>query len=399
MRLSSLVYRSAPLLASLFLLACGGGAASDAPSGAGAAGPAGGGRGGPGARGTQVTPVEITLVGRADLANTSLVTGQLEPLRTVSVNAQLAGALLNVPVEEGARVSAGQMLAEIDARELAAQVRAAEAQLTFARSTAERSAELFKQQIITAAENERDQAALASADASLAQLKTRLGFAKIVAPINGVVTARFVQGGDIVSPNTRLFTVSDVSTLVVRMPVSELEVAQLRTGQAVALKVDALGGQSVAGRVRRIFPAADSVSRLVPVEIAVTGNATQQLRPGYTVRATLRLDTRPDALVLPTRAIIGAAGARSVFIVKGGLAERRAVRVGADIDGMVEVFSGLVFGDSVIVAGNSLVREGGQVRVVDPLAPEVRAGANAAPGAQAVGVADSTTMTTARTTP
>lgn len=402
MRSSLSVYRSVLLLGSISLLACGGDSAP-AATGGGTGGPAGaggrGGPGGPGGRGPQITPVEITLVEMADLANTSLVTGQLEPLRTVSVNAQLGGALLRVPVEEGARVAAGQVLAEIDARELAAQVKAAEAQLTFARSTAERSTQLFSQQIITAAENERDQAALASADASLTQLRTRLGFAAITSPISGVVTARFVQGGDIVSPNTRLFTVSDVSTLVVRMPVSELEVAQLRTGQEVALKVDALGGQSVAGRVRRIFPAADSVSRLVPVEIAVTGTATSQLRPGYTVRATLRLDTRPDALVLPTRAVIGAAGARSVFIVKGGLAERRAVRVGADIDGMVEVFSGLALGDTVIVAGNSLVREGGQVRVVDPLAPEIRTGGAGAPATPAVGGADSTSITTARTTP
>lgn len=114
------------------------------------------------------------------------------------------------------------------------------------------------------------------------------------------------------------------------------------------------------------------------------------------MRATLRLDTRPDALVLPTRAIIGAAGARSVFVVKNGLAERRAVRVGADIDGRVEVFSGLVLGDTVIVAGNSLVREGGPVRVVDPLAPELTAGATSTP---AVGGADSTTMTTVRSAP
>jgi membrane fusion protein, multidrug efflux system len=188
-----------------------------------------------------------------------------------------------------------------------------------------------------------------------------------------------------------------VSTLVVRMPVSELEVAQLRTGQDVALKVDALGGATVSGRVRRIFPSADSLSRLVPVEVAVTGSATSQLRPGYTVRATLKLDSRPDALVLPTRAVIGASGARSVFIVKGGLAERRAVRVGADIDGKVEVFSGLALGDTVIVAGNSLVREGGQVRIVDPLAPETRAGVAGAPAA--VGNTDSTSLSSARTTP
>lgn len=277
MRLSLSVYRSALILASLSLLACGGGSAPET-AGGGTGRP--GGPGDAGGRGPQVTPVEIILVERAELANTSLVTGQLEPLRTVSVNAQLAGALVAVRVEEGARVSAGQTLAEIDARELAAQLQAAEAQHTFARATAERSAQLFRQQIITAAEHERDQAALASAEATRAQLRTRLGFAVIAAPITGVVTARFVQSGDIVSPNTRLFTVSDVSTLVVRMPVSELEVSQLRTGQEVALNVDALGGQTVAGRVRRIFPAADSVSRLVPVEIAVTGNATQQLRPG-----------------------------------------------------------------------------------------------------------------------
>ncbi len=330
------------------------------------------------------------------MSNTSLVTGQLEPLVTVAVNAQLGGALLDVKVEEGTRVGAGQVLAEVDARELEAQVRAAEAQAEFARSTAARSAQLFQQQIITAIENERDQAALASADASLAQLRTRLGFAVVKSPIDGVITGRFVRGGDIVSPNTRLFTVADLSTLVVRMPVSELEVAQLRTGQSVALKVDALGGTEYPGRVRRIFPAADSVSRLVPVEIAVTGPSTAQLRPGYTVRATIRLDTREGALVVPTRAVLGASGARSVFIVKDGLAERRAVRVGDDVDGKVEVFSGLAFGDTIIVAGNSLVREGGAVRIVDPLAPESRTGTTPMTPAAAT---DSTSLTTARTTP
>ncbi len=348
-------------LALLTLAACG-----NEPSQAATAAP---GNRGPGGR-PVVTPVEVALVERMSMANTSLVTGLLEPIRTVAVNAQLSGALLDVPVEEGSRVAAGQVLATIDARELEAQVRAAEATFTFAKATAERSAELFRQQIVTAAENERDQSALASAEATLAQLRTRLGFAVIKSPIDGVVTMRSVQAGDIVSPNSRLFTVSDLTTLVVRLPVSELEVAQLRTGADVSLAVDALGGAAFPGRIRRIFPSADSVSRLVPVEVAVTGSATSQLRPGYTVRATLRLGARADALVLPTRAVLGAAGARSVFLIREGLAERRAVRVGPDIDGRVEVFSGLVHGDTVIVAGNSLVREGGQVRIVDPLAPD-----------------------------
>lgn len=354
-----------------------GAAANGAPAG-GAQGAGGGGSsrgGGPGGfggggRAPAVTPVEIVLVEQASMANTSLVTGRLEPLRTVTVNAQAAGALVTVRVEEGSRVRAGDTLATIDGRELAAQLQAADAQRTFARATAQRSATLHAQGIITTAELERDEASLAAAEASVVQLRTRLGFTAITAPIGGVVTARFVQGGDIVNNNTRLFTLADVSTLVVRFPVSELEVTQLRSGQALGVRVDALGGQTVAGRVRRIFPAADSVSRLVPVEVSVSGASAAALKPGYTVRATLRLDTRNDALVIPTRAVLGAAGARSVFIVQNGNAERRPVRVGSDVDGRVEVFSGLALGDTVIVAGNSLVREGGPVRIVDPLAPD-----------------------------
>jgi membrane fusion protein (multidrug efflux system) len=408
--LSSAPSRLVSGLLVLSLAACGGGGEAPAPANGGG-GPGGGpGRGGPGGgRGgaPQVTPVEVAVVGRASMSNTSLVTGQLEPLRLVTVNAQLGGALLDLTVEEGSRVQAGQVIAEVDARELEAQVRAAEAQAEFARATANRSTRLHEQRIITTVEFERDRAALAAADATLAQLRTRLGFAQVKAPISGVVTARFVQGGDIVSPNTRLFTIGDLSTLVVRMPVSELEVAQLRTGQEVALRVDALGGASFPGRVRRIFPAADSVSRLVPVEIAVTGSNAAQLRPGYTVRATIRLDTRENALVVPTRAVLGATGARSVFIVKGGLAERRAVRVGADVDGRVEVYSGLALGDTIIVAGNSIVREGGPVRIVDPLAPETGPGARPAGAAAAMapsagragGATDSAAVTTARSTP
>jgi membrane fusion protein (multidrug efflux system) len=363
-------------LARLLLAAC----AKDGEQAPGS--PAGGGGGRGGGAAAQITPVEIALVERSAMVNTSLVTGLLEPIRTVSVNAQLGGALLAVRAEEGTRVSEGQVLAEIDARELQAQTRAAEAALVFAQATAKRSAELFDQQIVTAAENERDQSALAAAEATLTQLRTRLGFAVIKSPISGVVTARFAQSGDIVSPNTRIFTVSDLTTLVVRLPVSELEVSQLRTGAEVPLAVDALGGAAFPGRIRRIFPAADSVSRLVPVEVAITGSATAQLRPGYTVRAVLQLGERGDALVVPTRAVLGATGARSVFVIRDGLAERRPVRVGADIDGRLEVFSGLAVGDTVIVAGNSIVREGGRVRIVDPLSPDAP---SRAPATDAVG--------------
>ena len=331
---------------------------------AGRAGGRAAGRGGPSDR---PTPVEIQMVKRGSVSRTSVIAGMLEPIRTVGVNAQLSGILLSLKAEEGHRVRQGDVLAEIDARELEAQARAAEAALKFAQSTVERSEQLFKQQIITVAELERDRASFEAAKASNEQLKTRLGYAKVVAPITGIITQKRIEAGDIVSSSTRLFTIADVSTLVTRIQVSELEVSTLRSGDIVPLSVDALGGEKVDGHIRRVFPSADSATRLVPVEVALSGRQLDRLRPGYTVRATLSLDRRDDALLVPSRAVSGPAGARAVYIVKGGQIERKAVRVGSDMAGLTEVLEGVNEGDSVIVSGTSTLREGAKARVVEPL--------------------------------
>jgi membrane fusion protein (multidrug efflux system) len=300
------------------------------------------------------------------------VSGILEPLRTIGVNAQMSGALLSVNAEEGNYVREGQTLAKIDARELEAQVRSATAALELAESSAKRSDELWRQRIVTALEYERDRAALASAQATLEQLKTRLGYATISSPINGVVTEKRLEAGDIVSPQTRLFSIADNSMLVSRVMVSELDVPLLQQGAVVDVTVDALGGARVAGRIRRVFPSADSVTRLVPVEVALSGRALNQLRPGYTIRSTFRLGSRNDALLIPTRAVMGPAGARTVVVVRQGKSERRIVRVGPDIDGTTEVLEGLAAGDTVIVAGQALLRDGSAVRIVPPLSPDGR---------------------------
>src|SRR5688572_10962558 len=359
-------YNSTIVLPLAALLAACGGESSGSPAN-------GGGRGGRGGFGgndsSRTTPVEVVTVSRGTLARTATVAGMLEPIRAVGVNSQLSGALRSVRVQEGDRVRQGQLLAEVDVGELAAQVRSAEATLEFAESTAKRSDELWRQRIITAAEFERDRAALASARASLEQLRTRLGYGSVRSPLTGVVTEKLVEAGDIVSPQSRLFTVADVSTLVSRAMVSELDVATLRAGTEVDVTVDALGGQRVPGRIRRIFPAADSATRLVPVEVAITGSALERLKPGYTVRTIFRLGTRDDVPLVPTRAVTGPAGAHAVFVVQLGKAERRPVRVGPDVDGRMEVLQGVAVGDTVVVAGNALLRDGASVRIVQPLAP------------------------------
>lgn len=372
------VISSGGLLLAALLLSAGLGAcvqnADGEPSRVGGAarggGPGGGNAGGsPGGRGgaDRPTPVEVETVRRGAVARTSMISGMLQPIRVVGVNAQLGGILLTLTAEEGHHVTKGEVLAEIDARELEAQLRSADAALAFAKSTFERSEGLAQKQIVTAAELDRDRAAYESASATSDQLRTRLGFARVVAPASGIITEKRVEAGDVITAQTRLFTIADISTLVTLVPVSELEVATLKVGDRVPVTIDALGGERLEGRIRRIFPAADSSTRLVPVEVALAGDPRGRLRPGYSVRATFSLDRRENALLVPSRAVTGPAGARAVYVVKDGVITRRPVQVAADIGGSTEVLDGLVEGDSVIVSGTTQLREGAKARVVPPL--------------------------------
>lgn len=371
-----LARRLPALLLALAALAC------DSSSGAtpAAKGGPGGGPGGPGRNRDAPVPVEVAEVGTGVLARTVTVSGIVEPLRTVGVNAQLGGALLSVRVREGDRVGSGQVMAEVDARELSAQVRGADAQLRLARTAAERAEQLWQDRVIVAAEYERDQAAYAAAQASLEQLRTRLGFATIRAPITGVVTERLVEAGDLVQGQSRLFTVADLSTLIVRVQISELEVAGIARGAEVDVTADALRGRGFRGTVRRVYPAADSATRMVPVEIGLPGATAGPLRPGYTARVTFSLGEGVPAVLVPSAALVGEASARAVFVVRGDRAERRPVRVGRASGDRTEVLEGVTAGETVVVAGAAGLREGALVRVVPPVGEPATRGATVGNG-------------------
>src|SRR5690606_42106509 len=113
-----------------------------------------------------------------------------------------------------------------------AQLASAEAAYQVASATYERSQRLWERQVITAAEYERDRAAFAAAEAQVQQLRTRLEYATIRSPVTGVVATKHVEQGDVVGVQTRLFTIADVSTMVVRVQVSEPDVVHIEPAEA-----------------------------------------------------------------------------------------------------------------------------------------------------------------------
>jgi membrane fusion protein, multidrug efflux system len=329
--------------------------------------------------------VETARAERGSVARTVVVSGTVEPIRSIGVNSHLAGALLAVNAEEGSMVRVGTLLARLDDRELRAQVAGAGASLEVAKSGFHRAEQLLAREVITAAEFERERAAYTAAQARLDELQTRLGFASVRAPVAGVVTMKHVERGDVVGSQARLFTIADVSTLVVRVQVSELDVVALNPGDRVQVALDAHPGSIVEGRVRRVFPSADPATRLVPVEVALDAGAARFARPGFLARVTLPLQSAADALLVPASAVVGENGSEAVFVVVDGKVTRRPVATGLVSQGRVQILSGIDAGDEIVVVGTNGLREGAPVRVVGSRSEERGArsegqrGSNAAP--------------------
>jgi RND family efflux transporter MFP subunit len=313
----------------------------------------------------RTTAVEVATVDVGSIARPLTVSGVVEPIRTVAVNSQLSGALLSVLVEEGNVVQRGDLLARLDDRELQAQLAAAEASFQVAESAYERATQLRERNVITLPEYERDRTTYVAAKAQLDQLRTRLEYAVIHAPITGVITEKRVEAGDIVAPQSRLFTVADVSTMVVRVQVSELDVVDLQTGNEVDVALDAFPDRMLQGRIRRIFPAADPMTRLVPVEVALEGEAARLARPGFLARTTFALGMHENVLLVPASSLVRGAGSEAVFVVQDGVAVRRIVTTGLTSQGRVEITGGLEAGDVVVTVGNNALQEGAAVRVVN----------------------------------
>ena len=366
MRCFPAVTRGALVLALVAIpLACG----DDEPT---AGGP--GGRGGPGGPGgPRVTVVETASVETGSIAREVEVSGVVEPIRTVSVNSQLSTTVRGVFAEEGDRVGVGTVLARLEDAELAVELEAAHAALEAARAAFERAEQLREREVITLPEYERERTTLAAAEGIKRRLETRVGYATVRSPISGVVTAKYVEAGDVVGPQTPMFEVADISTLVVPIGVSELDVGQLSQGDTVELSLDARPDRPLRGRIRRVFPSADPATRLVPVEVAL--EAGSMARPGYLARVRFRFDERHDVPLVPVSAVLtGSAGEESAFIVEDGQALRREVETGLVSGGRVEIVSGLTPGEIVVVEGGTTLREGAAVRTVGaPPAAEVTA--------------------------
>jgi membrane fusion protein, multidrug efflux system len=316
-------------------------------------------------RAERTTPVAAVEIQPRDLSRQISLSGTVQPRNHIRLAGRTSGTVDAVHVEEGDTVERGALLAELDMSEPRAELARAQAIRAEAELEYRRAAQLRGDRVISAAEYQRAQAALEVADSEVRLWQTRVDFGRITAPMDAVITARHVDPGEAVQAHETLFELAVMDALVIRMGVSELDVAHLRTGRSVPVRVDALPELEIDGRLRRIFPMADSVSRLITVEVALPASAAGNgVRPGYLARVRLNVDERPDAIAVPSAALGEDGDTRYVYVIRDERLHRREVEPGVTRGPWTEIVSGLDPGEIVLATHPIDMRDGQRVRIV-----------------------------------
>ena len=311
----------------------------------------------------QAVVVEVEQVTTATVEEDVRAVGTLQPNESVVIAPEIAGRLLAIRFREGDRVEEGEVLVEIDAEILRAELEKAQSDLILAQANNERAATLASQGTGTLRARDEAAAVLRAAEAELSLAEARLEKATIRAPFPGVVGLRSVSVGAYLTPGTPIVTLAEIDPLKVEFRVPELQLPRLRQGQSIVVTADAIPGRSFEGTVYAIDPVVDIDGRAIRSRATVP-NPERLLSPGLFARIRIIVEERPGALLVPESAIVADAGKTFVFRVADGQAERVEVSLGERLPGRVEVRSGLRAGDTVIAAGHQRVRAGSRLEIV-----------------------------------
>jgi RND family efflux transporter MFP subunit len=330
----------------------------------------------------------LTAVVAKPVSRTIELPGEFQPFLSVGVHARVPGYVDNVLVDRGAMVRQGDLLVELSAPEMRAQIAEAEskvqtlqaeriqaeAQLAAAESTFARLNEAAKtpgaiagnelvlaEKLVEAAKAllTSRQHAIQAAQASMDAVKTMESYLKVTAPFDGVVTERFAHPGALVGPNpdSVLLEIQQVSRLRLVVAVPEQNVGGIVRGASVSFGVPAFPGRTFSGTVARISPALDPKTRTMPVELDVI-NTNQLLAPGMysTVRWPFR--STEQALFVPRTSVVTTTERTFVVREKNGVAEWVNVRKGPVDGDLMQVLGALRPGDMVVTRANDEIREG-----------------------------------------
>jgi RND family efflux transporter MFP subunit len=288
--------------------------------------------------------------------------GALASRNTSVLSSKIMGKVVDLNVHEGDQVDAGRLLIRIESGEITAQAVQAQAAYNNARLQYERIKSLFDAKAATQMEMEHATLGLQTAEAGLTAARAMESYTAITAPISGQIVEKRINLGEMAMPGQPVLKIEDNRSLRLEVTVRESELPLIRSGKTVKVRIDALPGREISGRVSQIVPAADVRTHSFVVKIDIPGE--KGLITGMYGKALFSTGTR-KALLVPRKAVVDMSGISGVYIVGAGdRASFQTVQLGEARDGLVEVLTGLKAGDRV-VADNTLGRiEGRKIEAI-----------------------------------
>jgi RND family efflux transporter MFP subunit len=282
------------------------------------------------------------------------VVGTVQPKLQAVIEAKVSGRITRLPVTLGQSVKQGEVLVELATQEVHARLDQANAAFRQAELDFNRTANLRKQQAATQAEFDAAQARHNVAKAAVAEAEALSGYAKIVAPFNGVVARKLADEGDLAMPGKPLLELEGRAGLRLVADVPSLLAGRVLPDAKLSVRVDTLA-DAITGTVAEISPAADPASRTVRVKVDLP--ETAGLRAGQFGRLAVPIG-EATFLFVPPPALVRRGQLEILFVAADGKAQMRLVRAGKETPQGIEILAGLVPGETVVVEGAGNLRDG-----------------------------------------
>lgn len=327
-------------------------------------------------------PVEAAAVVAGGIDAAYHGTATLEAEDEATVNAKTGGVIETIRVEEGERVKAGQILAQLETDRLKLEVARSKANLDQLEQDFKRNASVYQRNLVSREAYERSKFELDAARAAYDLARLSLDETDIKAPFDGVVSLRHIKVGNMIQAGSPAFRITKMDSLQAQIYVPERDINKLAAGQPATMTVDAWPSETFSGAILRVNPVVDASTGTVKVTVAMSPEQ-MHLKPGMFGRVEIRYDRRENALLIPKDAVLTEDAQNNVFVIEDGRAFRRPIQVGySDVD-HYEVVSGLQDGEQVVVTGQASLKDDTAIEIVNAPAPDEDAETQSAAAAPA----------------
>lgn len=300
---------------------------------------------------------------KGNISSTISATGTINPVHYVDVSTNIPGKLQSVLVKANQKVSAGQVIATIDARQLQASVDNARATLNQASTDLDRYRVLAAQGAVSQQTYDNALATYEKAKASYDQVAANLADSTITAPMDGTIIGEPLKAGQTIatgiSTQMIIATIADLSELEIYLTVDETDIGSVKEGAKVDFTVDAHPGKTFTGTVKDIslgtkgnMGTTSSSVVYYTVRVSIPSADVDNFFPSMTARATIHGEERQNVLVVPLAAVRSDKVGEFIYVIKDGKPVRTSVKTGMTGDTTIEIISGVAEGDEIVVSGD-----------------------------------------------